>query len=62
MKVTLEIDIEISESEDLGAVLTGYFSHQSFVRERKVNSFEILNNSSEELEETEEGTKKVRRK
>ena len=57
MKLLIELNIEISEGEEPAAVLSGYFTHQSHVKGRKVLGFEIVkdhlsevsNNSDEEL-------------
>jgi hypothetical protein len=42
MKITIGLDIEVSEDEDLEAVLDSYFKNQSHLRGRKVLGFVVV--------------------
>jgi len=53
-KLTIELDIEISEGEEVNAVLEGYFKHQSHIKGRKVLGFSIIENQTSESSEEED--------
>lgn len=48
MKITIELDIEISVDENLEAVLDSYFKNQSHLRGRKVLDFNIVEDKPKE--------------